>query len=291
MAEATPTRSPSGARPAGSQSGVRIASGLFLAFIALGIAYTGGWAFVTFWGGAAVLVLWEWTRLVAGKHSPMIFTAGGTSVVLAVAVVGIAEYSTEDIGRFSLLVAVAALGVGAAGTTVLARDDRPLRAAAGVLYAGALGLAPIVLRSDREWGFLAVIFLFAVVWTTDIVGGAIGGPKLAPSISPNKTWSGAVGGTAAAVIASGVLAFAAGFRGMGAIAALAAALSVVGQLGDLFESALKRRVGAKDSSHLIPGHGGLMDRLDAFVAAAALAAMIGVGRGGLEAPARGLLLW
>jgi phosphatidate cytidylyltransferase len=295
MAQAAPTRSASGARPAGGQSGVRIASGLFLAAIALGIAYMGGWGFIAFWGGAAVLVLWEWTRLVTGQHAGTILTTGGASLVLAVAAAGIGGNSSEGFHSLSLLVAFAALGIGSAGTAVFARHNRPVWAAGGVLYSGSLALAPVVLRSDREWGFVAVIFLFTVVWTTDIVayfaGRAIGGAKLAPGISPNKTWSGAVAGTAAAVIASGLLALAANITGVGAVAALAAALSVVGQLGDLFESALKRRFGAKDSSHLIPGHGGLLDRLDAFVAAAALAALIGVSRGGLEAPGRGLLLW
>ena len=132
------------------------------------------------------------------------------------------------------------------------------------------------------------MFLFAVVWATDIaayfVGRAIGGPKLMPQVSPKKTWSGAIGGThrrrslAAVAVAK--------FAGLDGLvrdrASLAVVLSVVAQAGDLFESALKRRFGAKDSSQLIPGHGGLMDRLDGFVAAAVLAALIGLLRGGIR---------
>jgi phosphatidate cytidylyltransferase len=168
-------------------------------------------------------------------------------------------------------------------------------AAAGVPYAGAIGIAPVVLRSDAEQGLLAVMLLFAIVWATDsaayFVGRWIGGPKLLPRVSPGKTWSGAVGGLFAAVLAALAAAGIAGLPGVPALAGIAAALSAFAQAGDLFESLLKRRFGAKDSSRLIPGHGGLMDRLDGFVAAATLAALIGILRGGIEAPARGLLVW
>ncbi len=152
-----------------------------------------------------------------------------------------------------------------------------------------------MLRSDGGDGFLAVIFLFAVVWATDIVayfvGRAIGGPKLMPNVSPKKTWSGALGGTLAAIVVAVAVAKAAGLTGLFAVAMLAVVLSVFAQAGDLFESFLKRRFGAKDSSHLIPGHGGLMDRLDGFVSASVVAALIGLARGGFEAPGRGLLVW
>jgi phosphatidate cytidylyltransferase len=194
-----------------------------------------------------------------------------------------------------LLLALLLLALGTLATVMLARHKHPLWAAGGVLYGGGLALAPITLRSDVQRGFTALLFLFAVVWTTDIVayfvGRALGGPKLAPSISPNKTWSGGIGGTAAAVVVAVGLGFATHLGALGMIAVLAAALSMIGQIGDLFESALKRRFGAKDSSNLIPGHGGLMDRLDAFLVAAVLAAIIGIGRGGIEAPGRGLLAW
>jgi phosphatidate cytidylyltransferase len=140
-----------------------------------------------------------------------------------------------------------------------------------------------------------MVFLFAIVWGTDIVayflGRMIGGPKLLPRVSPKKTWSGAISGLVAAVLAAVAVAKAAGLSGLSVIALVAAILSCAAQAGDLFESLVKRRFGAKDSSHLIPGHGGLMDRLDGFVFAAAIAALIGVLRGGVAAPARGLLVW
>jgi phosphatidate cytidylyltransferase len=273
---------------------VRTASGLILAAFALAVAYVGGWPFVAFWGGAAVLVFWEWTRLVAGSNSRVTLLAGGLPVVLAAGLAG-AMGNSAGVHPVRLVLALVVLAMGTLAAAALARHKNPITAAVGVLYAGALALGPIVLRSDVDAGFLAVVFLFAVVWVSDIVaylvGRAVGGPKLAPAISPNKTWSGAISGTAAAVAVATALGLAAGLAGLGTIAMLAATLSVIGQIGDLFESALKRQFGAKDSSHMIPGHGGLMDRLDAFVAAAAVAAAIGVGRGGLDAPARGLLSW
>jgi phosphatidate cytidylyltransferase len=152
-----------------------------------------------------------------------------------------------------------------------------------------------LLRDDAELGFFVIILLFAIVWTTDILayfaGRAIGGPKLAPSISPKKTWSGAIVGTAGAVIAALLIAKFSARGNPVFIGCIALVLSAVSQAGDLFESKIKRLFNAKDSSGLIPGHGGLMDRLDGFWAAATAAALIGVLRGGLDAPARGLVGW
>jgi len=167
--------------------------------------------------------------------------------------------------------------------------------ALGLAYAGTMLVAPVVLRADPEFGFLAMIFLFAVVWVTDVVayfaGRLFGGPKLWRKVSPNKTWSGAIGGAAGAVVAGLVVSTVAGIGNGPAIAALSLVLSAVAQGGDLFESAFKRRFGAKDASHVIPGHGGLMDRLDGLLTAALAAAVIGVARGGLDGAGRGLILW
>ncbi len=153
----------------------------------------------------------------------------------------------------------------------------------------------MVLRSDPEFGLPAVLFLFAVVWSTDIlgyfVGRTIGGPRLAPHISPKKTWSGACGGALGALAAGIAVVYIAGGTALLPVACVAFVLSIASQAGDLFESAVKRRFGVKDASHVIPGHGGLMDRLDGFIAASGVAALVGIMRGGLDASARGLLLW
>ncbi len=271
-------------RPA-AELALRVGSALVLAPLAVVVAYVGGWPFAVFWGGAAMGVLWEWTALVAEGDRRSVLMAGAASIVLAVALA-----HTNH-----LVAAIIVLAMGALAAAALARAERRIWVAAGIPYAGALGVAPIVLRSDGENGFLAIMFLFAIVWATDIlayfVGRALGGPKLMPRISPKKTWSGAFAGGVAAILAGVAIAKSAGLAGLGPVAIIAVLLSVVAQAGDLFESALKRRFGAKDSSHLIPGHGGLMDRLDGFVTAALLAALIGLVRGGFEAPGRGLLVW
>lgn len=269
----------------GGELALRVCSALVLVPLALGAAYLGGWPFAVLWGLAAMVVLWEWNSLVAGSDQRIVLTTGGASLALAIALVLTGH----------LLAAVIVLAISTLGVASLAPAKRRTWIAAGVPYAGALGVAPIVLRSDNGEGFLAVIFLFAVVWTTDIAayfsGRAIGGPKLMPRVSPNKTWSGAIGGTLAAVVVALALAKVTALTGLFAIAMLAVILSICAQGGDLFESFLKRRFGAKDSGHLIPGHGGLMDRLDGFVTASVVAALIGLLRGGFEAPGRGLLVW
>ena len=269
----------------GGELALRVCSALVLVPLALGAAYLGGWPFAVLWGLAAMVVLWEWNSLVAGSDQRIVLTTGGASLALAIALVLTGH----------LLAAVIVLAISTLGVASLAPAKRRTWIAAGVPYAGALGVAPIVLRSDNGEGFLAVIFLFAVVWTTDIAayfsGRAIGGPKLMPRVSPNKTWSGAIGGTLAAVVVALALAKVTALTGLFAITMLAVVLSICAQGGDLFESFLKRRFGAKDSGHLIPGHGGLMDRLDGFVTASVVAALIGLLRGGFEAPGRGLLVW
>jgi phosphatidate cytidylyltransferase len=269
----------------GSELALRVGSALVLVPLAIGTAYLGGWLFALFWGAAAMGVLWEWTALVARNDQRSVPLTGGASLALAVVLVAAGH----------LLAAVVVLAMGAIGAASLALAERRTWVAGGIPYAGALALAPIVLRADDADGFLAVIFLFAIVWTTDIsayfAGRALGGPKLMPQVSPNKTWAGAVGGLIASVVVALALAKMAGLTALFALTMLAVVLSVFAQGGDLFESFLKRRFHAKDSSHLIPGHGGLMDRLDGFVSASVAAALIGLARGGFEAPGHGLLVW
>jgi phosphatidate cytidylyltransferase len=168
-------------------------------------------------------------------------------------------------------------------------------AVGGVIYAGVVFLGPALLRRDAELGFAAILFLAGTVWMTDIfayfVGRAVGGPLLWANVSPNKTWAGAVGGLAGGVAAGTSVAYASGIDKLAAVGVIALVLSVLAQAGDLFESAIKRRFGAKDASRLIPGHGGLMDRLDGFLVAALAAVLLGILRQGTDAPAHGLLVW
>jgi phosphatidate cytidylyltransferase len=295
MAEADPVRFWGAAKLGGGELVLRVCSALVLAPLAVGVAYIGGWTFVVFWGVVAIVVLWEWTALVAGRDRRPVLMTGGASLVLAIALAGSVANMAMGIHEAGLLAALTVLAMGMLGAAALAPRAQRLWAAAAIPYAGAVGIAPIVLRSDGALGFVAIVFLFAIVWATDIfayfVGRAVGGPKLAPRFSPKKTWSGAVAGVVAAVIVAIMIARLAGLGGLLPIVVIAVLLSIAAQAGDLFESLLKRRFGVKDSSHLIPGHGGLMDRLDGLVAAATLAALIGLARGGLETPARGLLIW
>ncbi len=287
------------ARPVPGRSGkdlpLRVVSALVLAPVAIGIAYLGGWIFAVFWGIAAVVVMWEWTTLVAGPGRRSVVMTGIVAVALSVALAASSTGASDALRDLRFAAAAIVLVMGMLALAAIAPRARAFWFAAGVPYAGAMALAPIVLRSDAEFGFLAMIFVFAVVWVTDIaayfVGRAVGGPKLAPRLSPNKTWSGSIGGVAGAVLAAVLVVHFGGVGGMPAAIVVAIALSSVAQIGDLVESAIKRRFGVKDASSLIPGHGGLMDRLDGFVAAAVLACLIGLAHGGMDAPARGLLIW
>lgn len=269
----------------GNELALRVCSALVLVPLAIGAAYLGGWPFALFWGAAAIGVLWEWSSLVARNEQFSVLLAGGAPLVLAVVLVATGH----------VLSALIVVVIGALAAASLTLAERRMWVVGGIPYAGALVIAPIILRSDGEQGFLAMLFLFAIVWTTDIgayfVGRAVGGPKLVPRVSPSKTWAGAIGGLLVSVVVAVVFAKMAALTSLFALAMLAVVLSVFAQGGDLFESFLKRRFNTKDSSHLIPGHGGLMDRLDGFVTASIAAVIIGLARGGFEAPGRGLLVW
>jgi phosphatidate cytidylyltransferase len=264
---------------------LRILSAAILAPLAIFAAYRGGGMFVLFWGLAALAVLWEWTTMVVGaSHRLMLSSCGG-----AIAIAGFVAW----LGR--PIVAILMVGLGGLAAAIFAPDERRIWVTAGIGYAGVLLLAPVFLRADDMYGFTVIVLLFAIVWTTDVsayfAGRALGGPKLLPVVSPKKTWSGAIVGVVGAVVVALFVASLFGSFNRTSIIVIAFVLSIVSQCGDLFESWVKRHFGAKDSSHLIPGHGGVMDRLDGFWAAALAGCVIGLLRGGFEAPARGLLQW
>jgi phosphatidate cytidylyltransferase len=287
---------PDPAGAAGAQAGasgnrnllLRVASALILAPLAIGVTYWGGWPFIVFWTIAALAVWWEWVRLIDPEGSQGALALGGCALVLEALLAG-----TGRMDKALLIVGLALLGVA----VTAARETRWV--AGGIVYASALLIASVAVRADAQHGFWAVLLLFGVVWSADIGGyfggRAFGGPKLAPSVSPKKTWSGAIVGTLLAVVAAiAIVHWPQGslpLRSLLPVACLALLLAAVSQAGDLFESALKRRFGAKDASGLIPGHGGVMDRLDGFIFAVLAAALIGTAREGLSGTARGLLVW
>jgi phosphatidate cytidylyltransferase len=264
---------------------LRIVSGVFLAVAVLGLTWLGGWPFRLLAALIGALIFHEWTN-VSGlmKRDTPLF--GAAWVLVAIALVALV--AGVD-GPLMLGLAVApALFVLAISVV------RPLGglAALGMVYAVLPAISLALLRGGEHSGLIAMLYLFAVVWATDIlayfVGRAIGGPKLAPSISPGKTWSGAVGGAVAAVVAGLLVAIAAGHPSPVVMGLLALPLSILSQAGDLFESGFKRRYGAKDSGNLIPGHGGVMDRVDGLVAAALALYLAGWALAGPVAPSAGL---
>ncbi|MGA8971547.1 MAG: phosphatidate cytidylyltransferase [Pseudolabrys sp.] len=287
MVDADPVSSSGDAgRPLSANNlALRVLSAVVLAPLALFAAYLGGWPFALFWGAAALAVLWEWITLVVGPAYRLMFSSCGAAIVIA----GFVAWLGRPVAALLMV------GLGAFAAAVFAPPERRLWVSIGVGYGGAMLLAPMFLRADSIYGFVVIVLLFAIVWTTDIVGyfagRAFGGPKLLPSVSPKKTWSGAIAGAAGAVIAALLVVGLVGSFNSLAIIIIALVLSVLAQFGDLFESWVKRQFGAKDSSHLIPGHGGVMDRLDGFWAAAFAACLIGLLRGGFDGPGRGLLLW
>lgn len=155
---------------------------------------------------------------------------------------------------------------------------RPFMRLLAILYTLAAVLALLWLRHQPASGRETILWIVACIWATDIgafvVGRAAGGAKLAPRISPGKTWSGLVGGMAWAAVASAAVGYAVGLGHTMTLAAIGAGLAVVGQLGDLLESAAKRAAGVKDSGTLIPGHGGLLDRVDGLMAALVVVALL-----------------
>lgn len=263
--------------------GKRIVSAVILGLLALGVAILGGPLFLLFWIAASGGILWEWNALVGAAPRNAALALGGAGLAGAAISLGFGTPGVALLWVFAGAVAVA----------IFARPS--IWAAGGVLYAAALLLPVVVLRGDLRLGLVAVLFLFATVWATDVAalysGRYFGGPKLAPKISPAKTWSGALGGTVAGIAGGIALLAVMGFEFGAAHFLVALAVTVVAQLGDLFESWVKRQFSVKDAGGLIPGHGGLMDRLDGFIAAALAATSFGILRAGTAAPAQGLMQW
>jgi phosphatidate cytidylyltransferase len=272
---------------------LRVASAAVLAPVVVAITYVGGWAFLVLCVIAAARILWEWTTLVAHRADPRIIVPGLSGILIAGALIGV---GLADAAAGVLVIEALFAGLAIIAFPREGGGVSPIGwAIGGVFYAAAILFGPALLRSDPQWGLTALLFLYATVWTTDIFayccGRTFGGPLLWPAVTPHKTWSGSIGGLFGGVAAGVAVAYASGIGTLGTVAIMAFVLSVLAQAGDLFESAIKRRFGAKDAGDLIPGHGGLMDRLDGFLVAALAALLIGLLHQGMAAPARGLLLW
>jgi phosphatidate cytidylyltransferase len=261
---------------------LRVAAAVVLAPLAIAIAYAGGWLWTTLVTLAAIGLYVEWLMIVGSAREMRVVVVGVFALAAAGLCLAAGRIDTAFIMLSIGLLAVAAISQARRGWI-----------AGGFLYAAAAQAASVLVR-DSNSGFAALVFILLIVWVTDIggyfAGRGIGGPKLWPRVSPKKTWAGAIGGFVASLVVAA--AFAVGGLGKAAwLLPMGAMLSIVSQTGDLFESAVKRRFGVKDSSQIIPGHGGLLDRLDGFVAAIVLAAILGFVRGGMDGVGRGLMVW
>lgn len=278
-----PARAP--ARPAGRGGDLkhRTASALVLVPLVLALTYVGGWPFALLWLLAGLAILHEWAAMVR-LGSRAAWLALGAAVLAG----GLALLMLDNRSY-----ALSAVLLGAA-LAALAVPRQSAWSLSGVLVAAAAALPIVALRGEGALGLKAVLFIYAVVWATDIfayfVGRTLRGPKLWPQVSPNKTWSGAIGGAVAGLAAGVAVAAFGGVGNLLPVGLIALVLSAVSQAGDLAESAVKRRCGVKDASRLIPGHGGLLDRLDGFAAAALAALLLAELHGGAD-PAAGLLIW
>ncbi len=246
-----------------SDLATRALAGAVMIAVALAALWAGGMAFWLLASAAALLMLAEWAGLMRASRLAigLVMAALGFALVIAAPVV-------DGVGQEALaLLAALAIAVAAMGKSA--------RLGAGLLYAGLPTLGLLFLR-DQPHGLALTLWTLAVVWATDIgayfSGRAIGGPKLAPALSPNKTWAGLGGGVVAAGMVGLLIAFV--FDLPAVLLALGGSMAVLAQIGDLFESWLKRRAGVKDSGRLLPGHGGALDRLDGVVPVATLVGLL-----------------
>lgn len=244
---------------------LRILSAAVMLPVAVAATWFGGWFFAALVALAGVAMLWEWGRL-PGNLAMNVVVSGSLVFVAGLYLC----LSSNPAAGFGLIVVMAPI-------VALLQRERFAWHAVGFLYIALPCLALLWLRQEADRGLLIVLWLLVVVWATDIgayfAGRTIGGPKLIPSISPNKTWAGLFGGMLSAAIAGGLMASLDPQLPAFGLAAFGALLAIVAQAGDFTESAVKRRCGVKDSSHLIPGHGGVLDRVDGLLFAAPVAAL------------------
>ena len=267
--------------------GTRTASALILIPAVIACAWFGGIWFKGFVLLLSGLMAHEWAAMVHPKNPVQYILHMGSAVCGTV---------LPDVGGVEIaLLVILGLAFVSGVMVSVARSAASKWSYFGILYVGFPALAFILLRGDPDYGFFAILWIFLIVWSADTLayfaGRIIGGPKLAPLISPKKTWAGLGGAVAGSALVSIIFGYVTQLNGILALATLAACLALVEQAGDLFESSLKRFHGVKDAGGLIPGHGGVIDRVDGLIAVAVAAALIGIYRDQGVSAARGLLHW
>ena len=259
------------ARAAVSELRLRIVSGVVMIAVALAALWLGGIAFWALVSLLAVLMMIEWSAMANAPRWQIVLGAALAAAMMgaALAVIDPAELASYQDRLIAQTVDLAGLSA-----ILLAVVCFRARLGVGLLYAVFPAISLIFVREQPGQGLMLALWTLTIVWATDIgayfAGRAIGGPKLAPRLSPNKTWAGLLGGMAAALVVGACIAWAGRLPLLCWVAG--APLAAAAQGGDLFESWLKRRSGVKDSGKLLPGHGGVLDRLDGVVPVAVLVA-------------------
>jgi len=267
--------------------GVRTLSAAVLIPAVLADVWIGGIWFHLFVALIGILMALEWVTIVHGG-SPLQFALHAAGAMCGALL-------PLDVGLQGGLLAIAVLAVLSAAAAFHEERAGPKWRYLGVVYVSVPPIALVILRDDPVHGVAAIVLIMLMVWAADtfayFAGRIIGGPKLAPRISPKKTWAGLGGAMAGSAVAAFAVAKTLGIDAVVILVLVAALLAIVEQGGDLFKSAMKRQYGVKDSGRLIPGHGGVIDRVDGLVAVATAAALIGAARAGVEHAGSGLLLW
>lgn len=261
---------------------LRIVSSLVILPPVAALLLLGGSMFALLVAVIAVCIAWEWSTLVSRGGMTLI---GSLSVTGCAGLVLCYTFLPTEMLSIAIFLSVTIL----AGATMLSRERDALWVVGGCIISATSCLSILWLRESEPDGLFLVTWLISIVIATDVsayvTGRAIGGPRLAPRISPNKTWAGLLGGIVASAVVGVIFAVYTETTGVVALAMLSAAFACVAQCGDLLVSVVKRKFGVKDSSRLIPGHGGVLDRLDGHIAVQTLAAL------GVMISERNLLMW
>jgi phosphatidate cytidylyltransferase len=270
-----------------SDLGVRtMSAAVMIPAVILGVWVGGGW-FIMLVALIGVLMAHEWTHLVHRQNALQFALHAAAAVSGAILPLGA--------GLADALAAIAALWAISAAVAHRQGEKRVAWPYLGVPYVSIPPVALVLLRHDDVYGTAVILWILVIVWAADTLayfaGRLIGGPRLAPVLSPKKTWAGLAGAVVGSALASSLFGLAAGLPNVLVLSGLAGGLALVEQAGDLFKSALKRHYGVKDSGRLIPGHGGVIDRVDGLVAVATAAAIIGLLHRGFDAIGRGMLVW